>query len=577
MPHKSRWTIPIPDCSLPTFLFTSAAHTEPTTLANKPAYLDAGKPDTDFLTRRTFKVWSQRFACGLTRMPGFKRGERVLVFSGNNLAFAVAFMGILMAGGIFTAANPTFVPRELANQLKDSEACYLLCSEASLDTALEAAKMANLPTDRIRYFDTDILFRNGVEKSSKNGIQYWGPIFASESEGEKYQWPELKGKDEAKETVLALNYSSGTTGVPKGVMVTHRNYVSNCLQHQHLSTLYPDAAARRERSKWLCFLPLYHAMGQTIYLSGGIMRQTPVYIMAKFDFVELLENIQKFRITDLAMVPPIAVMIAKHPIVKKYDLSSIESIGSGAAPLGSEASREVEKIFNGRMNLKQGWGMTEVTCSLLGWDPTQYSESFAVGEPNANCEAKIMAVHEDSKGQQSFSEITERGPEHRGELWCRGPNVMKGYWRNEQATRNTFSPDNERWLRTGDVAYVDKHGHFFIVDRIKELIKVKGNQVAPAELEALILDHKHIADVAVIGIQTPDGDEKPRAFCVKQPGSEDKVTEQDVIDFVSDKVVRYKRLTAGCEFVDAIPKNPSGKILRRQLRDMYTKRQKAKL
>lgn len=214
---------------------------------------------------------------------------------------------------------------------------------------------------------------------------------------------------------------------------------------------------------------------------------------------------------------------------------------------------------------------------MLGWDPTQYSESFAVGEPNANCEAKIMAVHEDSEGQQSFSEITERGPEHRGELWCRGPNVMKGYWRNEQATRNTFSPDNERWLRTGDVAYVDKHGHFFIVDRIKELIKVKGNQVAPAELEALILDHKHVADVAVIGIQTPDGDEKPRAFCVKQPGSEDKVTEQDVIDFVSDKVVRYKRLTAGCEFVDAIPKNPSGKILRRQLRDMYTKRQKAKL
>lgn len=205
------------------------------------------------------------------------------------------------------------------------------------------------------------------------------------------------------------------------------------------------------------------------------------------------------------------------------------------------------------------------------------SNSFGVGEPNANCEAKIMAITEDSKGNQTFTEVTERGPEHRGELWCRGPNIMKGYWRNEKATRATFSDDGERWLRTGDVAYVDEDGCFFIVDRIKELIKVKGNQVAPAELEALILDHKHVADVAVIGIPTADGDERPRAFCVRQPGSEGKVTEQDIIDFVKDKVVGYKRLNGGCEFVDAIPKNPSGKILRRQLRDMSTKKQQARL
>lgn len=217
-----------------------------------------------------------------------------------------------------------------------------------------------MSTDRIRYFDPDVLFeKDGDSKPSKDGIQYWASIFASPEAAKSYQWPELTGKDEAKETVLALNYSSGTTGVPKGVMVTHRNYVSNCLQHQHLGSLYPDAEARKQRSRWLCFLPLYHAMAQTIYLSGGIMRQTPVYVMAKFDFVELLENIQKFKITDLQMVPPIAVMVAKHPIVKKYDLSSIETIGSGAAPLGSEASREIEKVWNNRMNLKQGWGMTE--------------------------------------------------------------------------------------------------------------------------------------------------------------------------------------------------------------------------
>lgn len=188
-----------------------------------------------------------------------------------------------------------------------------------------------------------------------------------------------------------------------------------------------------------------------------------------------------------------------------------------------------------------------------------------------------MAIAEDSTGNQTFKEVTERGPEHTGELWCRGPNIMKGYWRNEKATRETFSSDGERWLRTGDVAYVDEEGIFFIVDRIKELIKVKGNQVAPAELEALILDHKYVADVAVIGMPTPDGDERPRAFCVRQPGSEGKVSEQDIINFVKDKVVGYKRLNGGCEFVDVIPKNPSGKILRRQLRDSVAKRQQARL
>lgn len=209
---------------------------------------------------------------------------------------------------------------------------------------------------------------------------------------------------------------------------------------------------------------------------------------------------------------------------------------------------------------------------MLGWDPTEYSDSFAVGYPNANCEAKIVAITESADGRQSFQEVTTRGPEHRGELWVRGPNVMKGYWHNEAATKNTFSPDGERWLRTGDVAYVDEKGHFFIVDRIKELIKVKGNQVAPAELEALLLDHPAVQDVAVIGLPTEDGDEKPRAYIVKQPGVQ--VAEKEVSEFVHDKVVPYKRLAGGVEFIDAIPKNPSGKILRRQLRDMAAKKMK---
>ncbi len=189
------------------------------------------------------------------------------------------------------------------------------------------------------------------------------------------------------------------------------------------------------------------------------------------------------------------------------------------------------------------------------------SDSAAVGEPNANCEAKIMS-------EEGDREILGRGPSAVGELWCRGPNVMKGYWRNPKATAETLTSDG--WLKTGDIAYVDDQGMFHIVDRKKELIKVKGNQVAPAELEALLLEHPQIADAAVIGMPTEDGDEKPRAFVVRQPQSQ--LTEDDVKDFVSAKVVRYKRLAGGVEFVDAIPKNPSGKILRRQLRDATRER-----
>lgn len=173
--------------------------------------------------------------------------------------------------------------------------------------------------------------------------------------------------------------------------------------------------------------------------------------------------------------------------------------------------------------------------------------------------------------EDGSSEITERGPAARGELWVRGPNVMKGYWNNPKATAETLTPDG--WLKTGDISYVDEEGRFFIVDRKKELIKVKGNQVAPAELEALLLEHPAIADAAVIGMPTPDGDEKPRAFVVRQAGTDaQKLTADDVKQFVESKVVRYKRLAGGVEFLDTIPKNPSGKILRRQLRDATRER-----
>ncbi|EHY61276.1 hypothetical protein HRR83_008973 [Exophiala dermatitidis] len=559
MPYKSRWTVPVPDCSLQTFLFESPDHP----LGSKRSFIDAARPDTHYLTRDQFRLWAQRFALGLHRSKHYRKGDRVLLYSGNDLFVPVVFMGVVCAGGIFTGANPTFVARELAHQLKDSGATYLLCADGSIDTGIEAARLAGLdPSERVFVYNANI-YDAQTETRGLKGCRYWSELIAPEQDARGFQWDDLTGPGES-DTTIALNYSSGTTGVPKGVEITHKNYIANTIQVAHLATLWPDAEARIARASWLCFLPLYHAYGQTRFVAGGFHREIPVYIMSKFDLIKSLEYVQRFRITELALVPPIAVLLAKHPAVDQYDLTSVESAGSGAAPLGRDISEQVERRLGNQFNFKQGWGMTECTCSLLGWDPRLTSTNHSVGEPNANCEAKIMT-------EDGTREITERGPSAVGELWCRGPNIMKGYWNNPKATAETLTPDG--WLKTGDIAYVDDEGMFFIVDRKKELIKVKGNQVAPAELEALLLEHPGIADAAVIGMPTEDGDEKPRAFIVRQVGERGaKLTAEEVADFVATKVVRYKRLAGGVEFLDAIPKNPSGKILRRQLRDQARER-----
>ncbi|KAJ5901954.1 hypothetical protein N7495_002482 [Penicillium taxi] len=546
MPYKSRWEFKVPNAHLASLLFKSP--TEP--LSTQKCFLEADHPETHYLTLHDFRLWSQRFAAGL-RKSGLKPGDRVLLYSGNNLFFPVAFMGVIMSGGVFTGANPTYVARELAFQLQDSGATYLLCARSSLETGLKAAELAGLSRSQIFIFDNAI-YEGGGE--SQDGCRYWGELVASPEEGRQFQWEELSTPNEADNCTLVLNYSSGTTGRPKGVEITHKNYVANMLQYNHLQTLYPDAEERRLRSSWLCFLPMYHAMAQSVYIACAVWRGTPVYIMPRFDFLKVLEYVQKFRITNLLLVPPIVVMFAKDPAVKKFDLSSVESVDSGAAPLGREVCMEVEKLWPpGKINIKQGWGMTEATCSILGWDPTETSLSASVGELNANCEAKIMS-------EDGSTEIL--GKNQRGELWVRSQNIMKGYWQNPEATRQTKTKDG--WLKTGDIAYVDDEGRFHVVDRIKELIKVRGNQVAPAELEALLLEHEAIADAAVIGISI-DNDERPRAYVVIKPGQ--SATADEIVHFINNKVSSTKRITGGVIFIDTIPKNPSGKILRKVLRD----------
>ncbi|KAI1091934.1 acetyl-CoA synthetase-like protein [Rostrohypoxylon terebratum] len=555
MTIESRWTTPIPNCSLQKWVFGSSFGP----LLNTPQFIDADRPDTHFLTQTDYRLWAKRLALGLTR-AGFKPGDRLLLFSGNNIFTPVVFMGALMAGGIFTGANPSFVARELAYQVKDSGASFLIASDASMETAVEAAAQVGLSKSQIYSFDATAL--DSTPGKARLGTQHWTTLLASPEEAAKFDWVEPA---DSTEQVCALNYSSGTTGVPKGVEITHFAYVSNGLISNYMERFDSEYEEKKKRARRLGFLPMYHAYGQSYFICNYPREGVPVYLMPSFNFEKMLQHIEKFRIDILICVPPIIVALAKSPLSRKYDLSSIEVIGSGAAPLGAEISEEVLKLWPpGAVRLRQGWGMSELTCGCTSFHPEDQTISAAVGELMPNFKARIMKV--DGSG-----EITKAN--EAGEVWVTGPNLLKGYWQKPEATANTLHIDSDgtRWLKTGDIGYVDKYGpggHLYIVDRIKELIKVKGSQVAPAELEDVLLDNKGIVDVAVVGV-TINGEELPRAYVVANPAV--KQTEQEIAKWMESRVTKYKWLRGGVKFIDAIPKNPSGKILRRVLRDQAAK------
>lgn len=548
---QSRWSIPIPDCSLHQWIFESSKDEMPDSAGK--AIIDAERPETHFLTFTEYRLLSKRIGLGL-QQAGLRPGDRVLLYSGNNVYFPSMFLGIIMAGGIFTGANPTFVARELAYQLRDSGASFLIAAEDSLDVAMQAAEEAGLAKDRVYVFDAKQDPRGnkpapGVHGRQK-GIKHWTELIQADIE-EATRWDWVEPLD-PKSTTCCLNYSSGTTGVPKGVEISHHSYVANCAQVVYMANLEPEYEAKKDLARGLGFLPLYHAYGQTYFIANYPKQRTPVYIMPKFDFLKMLAYVEKYRITALPCVPPIIVALAKHPAARKADLSSVDYIGSGAAPLAGDVARDCESLFKSDERdiiISQGWGMTECTCTCTSWDARVLHRSSGVGELMPNCAAKLMEL--DGK-----TEILEANK--RGELWATGPNVMKGYWNKPKATSETIVVDEDgtRWLRTGDIAFVEEYrpgGILHIVDRIKELIKVKGNQVAPAELEGILLDHPAVTDAAVIGV-TIDGEEYPRAYIQKTSGT--NATEKDIAEWMAGKVTRYKQLKGGVVFVDAIPKNP---------------------
>ena len=357
---QSQYKIEIPQCSLSTQIFGSPHDPLPN---DEPYIMDHRKPATLNFTQHTFRLWAQRLACGL-QAAGLKSGDRVLLFSPNQMFIPVVFMGVIMAGGIFSGCNPTYSAKELAHQIGDCAPRFVLSLRGPPTRTASAAIDIAFPKNHERpllFVCDDDVFEEHRQPSHKDGFRYWNGLIASENDGYRFEWDELTGAGEAAERVLALNYSSGTTGLSKGVKITHLNFVANILQYDFLATVGRDGkCGLRPPERYLCYLPLYHAMAQLVFIGIAQLRHVPVYIMEGFDFETMLRNVEKYRITHLHLVPPVAIMLAKRPETKRYDLSSVHTVGCGAAPLSRSASEEVESLWTNRaINVKQGWGMTE--------------------------------------------------------------------------------------------------------------------------------------------------------------------------------------------------------------------------
>lgn len=458
----------------------------------------------------------RRLAGGL-KARGIGPGSVVAIMAPNCPEYALAFHGPLYAGATVTTINPTYTAPEVAHQLKDSGAVLMVTIPAFLETA--RAGSAGTGVREIAVIG---------EAEGAVSLEAWmGEALAA-------QVPVDVVSD-----VAVLPYSSGTTGLPKGVMLTHRNLVANV--DQCAATLGVRAG------DWTVgFLPFFHIYGQTVLLNMHLAIGAGVVTLPRFDLPLFLKLCQEHQTRQIFCAPPVVVALAKHPMVDDFDLGAVERLFSGAAPLGGDVADAVGRRL-GAVAV-QGYGTTEmapVSHAVPEGGPRSGSVGLTV--PNAECRIVDPATGLDAE---------------EGELWVRGPMVMKGYHNNPVATAATLTPDG--WLKTGDLGGFDADGYLYIRDRVKELIKVSGFQVAPAEVEAELLSQPQVADAAVVGRPDETAGEVPVAFVVRQAGAE--LDEAGVMAHLAGRLASYKQPRA-VHFVDAIPKSPSGKILRRLLRD----------
>jgi len=507
---------PYPDVEIPEIALTPLVLRRASELQNKPALIDGPSGRTITYAQLADLI---AIAAHNLKQRGFKKGEVFGILSPNCPDYAIAFHAVATLGGVVTPINPLYTKREIEHQLKDAGARFLVTIPVFMDKALDAAQEAGI--------EEVFVFGEAV------GATPFASLLVDNGRAEQVEI-------DPREDLVALPYSSGTTGLPKGVMLTHHNLVANIRQMEGLCYFF-------ETDTLICVLPLFHIYGLVVVLNMGLYTGATIVTMPRFELETFLKTAQDYEVSLAHLVPPIVLALSKHPVVDNYRLPKLRTIFSGAAPLGEDLTKACMERLG--CSVRQGYGMTETSPVTHSSPAPPMTIKFgSVGVPAPNTECKIVDL--ETGEAQPYGE--------RGEVCVRGPQIMKGYLNNPEATAQTI--DVEGWLHTGDIGYADEDGHFFIVDRAKELIKYKGLQVAPAELEAVLVTHPCVADAAVIPCPDEEAGEVPKAIVVLRHPSDPEA----IMEFVAERVAPHKRIRY-LEVVESIPKSPSGKILRRVL------------
>ncbi|KAL4792715.1 hypothetical protein BDV19DRAFT_400401 [Aspergillus venezuelensis] len=549
----------LPNIDLLTLLFESSI---PGSAESTVLHAEAADPSnaitkaqTRLLTRQIAYILRHHFGVGSNGA-----GKDVVVgVSAGQILLPTVFYGVIAAGGVWSAASSTATPPELERQVRQGGSRLMISGPESQETVLKAAKAAGIPENRVL-----ILRSMGHERVLQNaatGQNYLVGLKPSDV----LDWERITDPKKLEQSLICLLYSSGTTGVPKGVNISHLNIVAEALipvyfDHEYIAKRRQTEPDYSHPYRTLAHLPTAHVAGCQGYFANPAAAGGTVFWMEKFDFPKFLEYNKKLEITFFFTVPPIYLLLSLSPAVTDQ-FKTLRRAYSGAAPMGADLQQKAQKKLGCLIN--QTWGLSETTGSTTGmpWDTEELTGSVSRLYPNM----RLRIVDEHGKD-------VEEGKE--GEFLVKGPVVTTGYFGNPQATKEAFTEDG--WFKSGDIG-LRKDGLFYIVDRKKELIKYKGLQVAPAELEAHLISHPLIYDAAVIGVQEPDGsgNEVPRAYIV---ADKTKISKDQVKDFVKSNLAHYKQLRGGVVYMEAIPKSPSGKILRRELRDLVKKEsQTAKL
>ncbi|KAK4726092.1 hypothetical protein R3W88_031009 [Solanum pinnatisectum] len=525
--YSKRKPIPFPaneSLDVTTFI-SSRAH------SGKIAFIDATTG-----RKLTFSdVWNavESLATSLSVDMSIRKGDVILLLSPNSIFFPIICLAVMSLGAIITTTNPLNTNNEIAKQIKDSNPVLAF----TIPQLLPKLTGSNLP----------VILIDGVN-SSNSHLKIVGDL--QKMIQRKPSESRLKERV-TQNDIATLLYSSGTTGASKGVVSSHKNLIAM------VQTIVGRFNLDEGVQTFICTVPMFHIYGLAAFAAGLLASGSTVVVLSKFEMDEMLSSIHKYKATSLPLVPPILVALVNNAdlIKKKYDLSSLASVLSGGAPLSKEVIEGfVEKYPSVR--ILQGYGLTESTGIGASTDSLEESRRYGTaGMLSPSMEGKIV---DPESGKALPVNKT-------GELWLRGPTITKGYFSNEEATASTL--DSDGWLRTGDLCYIDEDGFIFVVDRLKELIKYKGYQVPPAELEALLLTHPEISDAAVIPFPDKEVGQFPMAYVVRKTGS--TISESAVMDFIAKQVAPYKRIRR-VAFVASIPKNPSGKILRKDLIKLAT-------